>query len=124
MSLLRQFPHQRMLASARSNHQEFHRSRELTKNSGIQKGLFRLNLCREHRGQVRAVLLDMTMPRLNGFETLGLLRQVDADLPVLLTSGYSEAELTRQFGRLRLAGFVQKPYGLTDLLQKLKTALD
>ena len=45
------------------------------------------------------------------------------DVPVILTSGYSEQEVVARFEGTPLAGFVQKPYKIADLLGKVETAL-
>jgi len=70
------------------------------------------------------VLLDLTMPRLDGEETLRAVRQLTTDLPVVLSSGYSEQEVRRRFGGLSLAGFVQKPYLLESLRTVLREAIE
>jgi two-component system, cell cycle sensor histidine kinase and response regulator CckA len=73
----------------------------------------------ERAGDVVVVLLDMTMPEMNGEETLRELRRVRDDVPVILTSGYHELEATRRFTSRELAGFLQKPFGVEDLAAKL-----
>jgi len=75
---------------------------------------------REYATLVRAVVLDLTMPRLGGFEALQALRRIRADVPVLLTSGYSQEELDGRAGRSHLTGFLQKPYET----RQLQVALD
>ena len=71
-----------------------------------------------HADRVRAVLLDMTMPRLDGEETFLELRRRRADLPVVLTSGYAEPELLRRPTR-GPATFIQKPYRAAELVDTL-----
>jgi CheY-like chemotaxis protein len=66
------------------------------------------------------VLLDMTMPGISGEETMRLLREIRADVPIVLSSGFSEAEALRRFGNQRLAGFLQKPYSVRTLGEKLQ----
>ncbi|MCP3959472.1 MAG: response regulator [bacterium] len=73
--------------------------------------------------RVALVLLDMTMPRLSGDKTLRELRGVRQDVTVVLSSGYSEQVVKEQFEGQRPAGFLQKPYGPADLLQKVKGVL-
>jgi len=64
----------------------------------------------EHQSQIRAVLLDMTMPRLNGSEAFREIRMIDPDVKVVLSSGYNEQDATNRFAGKGLAGFIQKPY--------------
>ena len=71
----------------------------------------------------RAVLLDLTMPHMDGRETLRELRRLRADLPVVLCSGYDVLENADRFAALDFSGFLQKPYRLDDLAQALRRAL-
>ncbi|MCP4656332.1 MAG: PAS domain S-box protein [bacterium] len=69
------------------------------------------------------VLLDLTMPELDGEECFQELRRIREQVPVILSSGYDEQELTSRFVGQGLAGFIQKPYELDTLAEKLKQAL-
>jgi PAS domain S-box-containing protein len=73
----------------------------------------------ERARDIVVVLLDMTMPEMNGQETFREIRRVRDDVPVILTSGYHEVEVTRGFTAEGLAGFLQKPFGAEDLSAKL-----
>lgn len=72
------------------------------------------------RDDIVAVLLDMAMPRMNGAETFRELRRLRADVPVLLSSGYDEQQATSQFAGEGLAGFLQKPYRATQLIERIQ----
>ena len=76
-----------------------------------------------HRGEVGLVLLDLTMPGKDGGEVLRELRTHDAELPVIVMSGYSEQELVDDFTARGAAGFLQKPFNRAELVQALTTAL-
>jgi two-component system cell cycle sensor histidine kinase/response regulator CckA len=78
---------------------------------------------REHQSEIVVVILDMTMPEMNGEETFREIRRVRSDVPVILTSGYNEIEATRRFTAKGLAGFLQKPFTPKELTQKLALAL-
>jgi signal transduction histidine kinase/CheY-like chemotaxis protein len=82
-----------------------------------------VRLLGEHPDQVGCVLLDLTMPDLDGAETLRELRRIRADLPVVLSSGCNEEAATEQFAGTEPAGFVQKPYELEVLLAQVRRAL-
>ena len=69
------------------------------------------------------VILDMTMPELNGEETFRELRSVRADIPVILSSGYNELEATRRFTAKGLAAFLPKPFTPEDLVRCIRAAL-
>jgi len=70
------------------------------------------------------VVLDMTMPRLNGLEALKEMRKVQADIPVILFSGYSEQEATSVFTDMGISGFIQKPFTKKELFRMVKEVVD
>jgi PAS domain S-box-containing protein len=72
---------------------------------------------------VEVVILDMTMPGMSGEETLRRLRAIRPQLPVILSSGFDEAEATRTLTAKGWAGFIQKPYSASRLAQHVKIAL-
>ena len=79
-------------------------------------------LFRERHAEIKCVLLDLMMPNMGGAEAFEELRKIRAEVPVILSSGYSEEKSTEQLGG-RLAGFLQKPYRLAALKQKLQEVL-
>jgi len=83
-----------------------------------------VDLYAERRGEVDFVLLDLTMPNMNGEEALHELRRVDPDIRVILSSGYTEQEIAARFEGKGLAGFIQKPYTLEVLRNCLRSLTD
>jgi two-component system cell cycle sensor histidine kinase/response regulator CckA len=83
-----------------------------------------LQLYRDHGPQISLVLLDLTMPHMDGEETLRELRLLDPEACVVLSSGYTEQDITVRFAGTGLAGFVQKPYTLSEFGERLQAALD
>ena len=71
-----------------------------------------------------AVLLDLTMPRMSGDETFREIHKLRPDLPVILVSGYNEQEVTDQFVGRGIAGFIQKPFQLAELRDKLRAVIE
>lgn len=69
-------------------------------------------------------LLDVAMPHMDGMEVLQALRKVQKDLPVLLSSGYDENEITRQLAGMRHTGFIQKPYPISTLQCAIQSLLE
>jgi CheY-like chemotaxis protein len=90
---------------------------------GAPDGIEALRLVRERGREIDCVLLDLTMPKMDGEETLRELRAISPDLPVILCSGYHGLETSERFAGFRLAGFLQKPYQLADVKSKLQAAL-
>ena len=74
-----------------------------------------LDQFREHHNNLSAVLLDMTMPVLGGVEAMAGMREIDASVPIILVSGYSETEAGTLVAGDRPDGFLQKPFKAKDL---------
>jgi CheY-like chemotaxis protein len=72
----------------------------------------------------RLVLLDLTMPVMGGAELLPILNHDYPGLRVILTSGYSEEDARRDLPSNAIADFLQKPYTLTALSEKVEGALN
>jgi signal transduction histidine kinase/CheY-like chemotaxis protein len=83
-----------------------------------------LNLFQEHDGRFLCVLLDLTMPGMDGVATFRHLKRLQPDLKVILFSGYDESQAVQLFVDEGLAGFIQKPFGVQELQSKLKSILD
>ncbi len=66
------------------------------------------------------VLLDLTMPNLDGTEVLRELRTIRAEVPVILMSGYTEQVIQERFETGSLAGFLQKPFRFEDLSELIR----
>lgn len=83
-----------------------------------------LDLYVRHRDKIVLVLLDLTMPHMNGEEALKRLRRLDPQVCVVITSGYNETEMGHNFtGPHHQYKFLQKPYTLETLTQILREAL-
>jgi two-component system, cell cycle sensor histidine kinase and response regulator CckA len=78
---------------------------------------------RRLEGRFALVLLDMTMPGMNGEEVFQLIKEIRSDVPVFISSGHSEQEANRRFGGLGVAGFIQKPYTVKALTEKIAGVL-
>ncbi len=74
--------------------------------------------------RIVCVLLDMTMPHLNGEETFRALREIQRDLRIIITSGYSEQDVVPRFAREPHTGFLLKPYRPADLRTALHAILN
>lgn len=74
--------------------------------------------------QIDLVLLDMTMPHLDGSETFRELRRLRNDVKVILSSGYNEHSAISQFAGKGLVGFIQKPYSYDELKDIVRKVLD
>ncbi|MBU6402403.1 MAG: response regulator, partial [Verrucomicrobia bacterium] len=82
-----------------------------------------VNTFSTHASATTLVLLDMTMPHLDGEATLREIRRIRPDARVILTSGYSEQDASSRFTGLDLSGFLQKPFRLEELREKMREVL-
>ncbi len=82
-----------------------------------------LNKLRRDPVYFDAVLLDLTMPKLDGEDTLMALRMLAPNLPVVLTSGYSEQTVAQRFVGRGLADFLPKPFVGEALVTSINNAL-
>ncbi len=73
---------------------------------------------------VRAVVLDWTMPDLDGPETVRRLRAVDATVPILMCSGYGPEALGEALTAAGCQGFLRKPFSLDGLRAALRKLLE
>jgi two-component system, cell cycle sensor histidine kinase and response regulator CckA len=77
----------------------------------------------QHQDEIRFVLCDLTMPRMNGWETLTALRELAADIPVILASGYDKAQAMAGDHPELPQVFLGKPYQLSQLRDAISQAL-
>ena len=78
-----------------------------------------VELFRRHKDEIRCVLCNLTMPRMDGWETLAALRKITPGIPVILASDYDEAQVMTDDHPEWPEAFLVKPYlfeGLRDAL--------
>lgn len=80
-----------------------------------QEGLLRI---KEHGPDV--VFLDISMPHMDGTETLGLIREIDPGIQVVVVSGYATESLARELLERGACDFFQKPIDLVQLHQAVE----
>lgn len=78
-----------------------------------------LEILGERHRDFAVVLLDLTMPGMDGQQVFEAARALNGQLPVLLMSGFSESEATAKFAGQGLAGFIQKPFEVSALVEQL-----
>ncbi len=76
---------------------------------------------RKHRDSVDLVISDLSMPKMNGWETLAAIRKISPDIPVILSSGYDEAHAMKGEGGPSPQAFLKKPYSRRDLKAVLRS---
>ncbi|MEM7355856.1 MAG: response regulator, partial [Acidobacteriota bacterium] len=91
----------------------------LTANDGLEG----LEMYRQHADQIGLVILDLAMPKMSGEEAFHAIREISPSARVILASGYDEGESTRLFAGQGLSGFIQKPYRMLKLREKIEDVL-
>jgi PAS domain S-box-containing protein len=79
---------------------------------------------RDHHTEIAVVLLDWAMPVMNGDEALLRMLEIDPAARVLMSSGYAETGTPKRGGQSLIAGFVQKPYTTTHIIERLRRIID
>jgi PAS domain S-box-containing protein len=77
----------------------------------------------DHLAEIVCVVLDLTMPGMDGVATFEALRKVTPTVRVILSSGYTMEQALERCAGMALAGFVQKPYHMATLRAELDRAL-
>jgi two-component system, cell cycle sensor histidine kinase and response regulator CckA len=77
----------------------------------------------ERREEIELIILDMIMPEMGGGETFDRLKQIDPDVRVLLSSGYSLEGQAKDILNRGCLGFIQKPYKIEELDKKIQDIL-
>jgi signal transduction histidine kinase/ActR/RegA family two-component response regulator len=83
-----------------------------------------VELFRERKDEIRAVLLDLTMPQMGGEEAFREIRRIRPDARIVLSSGYSAKSVARRLAGENFTAFIQKPYEEDQLVQKLREVLE
>lgn len=86
-------------------------------------GLEAIETYRSNPGGIDLVLLDMLMPELSGRETFLRLKEINPEVKVLLSSGYVSGGDVQDVLNAGAAGFLQKPYRMTELSAKIREIL-
>ncbi|HXN47720.1 MAG TPA: chemotaxis protein CheB [Bryobacteraceae bacterium] len=103
-------------------------ARPMLEKSGFQvlvaeSGQAAADLLQAEAGRVSLVILDLTMPGVSAEQAFDLLRGISPRVPILLASGYDEAEASARSGGRLFAGFIHKPFDLDRLLDAVNSAL-
>ena len=91
----------------------------LTATSGKEA----LSIYRDHQDEIGLVVLDMIMPGMGAGDTYDELQAIDPSIKVLLSSGYGVDQQTSEILQRGCKGFIQKPFNMQVLSEKIKEIL-
>ncbi len=81
-----------------------------------------VQIFREHHKFIQLVMLDLTMPHLDGYEACMEIKKIREDIPIILTSGYPHDQIETKIKMNAFIGYIQKPYrfeNLKEILNKI-----
>ena len=76
-----------------------------------------------YSGQIKAVVTDMVMPNLDGLGLIRSIRKLAPDLPILVSSGYSNDQSWEALSELRVESFLKKPFSARQLIAEVVSLL-
>jgi len=79
---------------------------------------------RRTSGDIDLLILDKTMPLMDGAETLRKIRRIRPGIRALLTSGYQCEDQEEEWRMLGFCGFIPKPFLASQMLKKIRQSLD
>ena len=91
----------------------------ITANDGAEA----LRRYAERASELRLIVLDLDMPRVDGAEVLRVLRSFECDLPVVIVSGHTDPQRTKEVEALGISQFLPKPFDARTLLDVVKRHL-
>jgi PAS domain S-box-containing protein len=89
----------------------------------VSDGREAVEVFRAHPGRFALVLLDLTMPHMDGEQTFTELRRIRPDVRVVLMSGFNAQEALVRFTGKGLASFLQKPFTIDELRSVLRSVM-
>ena len=83
-----------------------------------------VRILKEQNETIHLVILDLIMPGMDGEKTFDHIHNINPQLPVILSSGYAFNKQATEILNKGCRGFIQKPFSMADLSQKIRTVLD
>ena len=89
-----------------------------------ENGREAISIFSENINEISCIILDLTMPELDGVEALAGLRKISYSVPIIISSGYCESDIVDRFKDKNISGFLQKPYQISEIVSSIKKALE
>ena len=78
---------------------------------------------REHGDEIVVVLMDLTMPNMDGITAMGEIHSIRPDIKVIISSGFNEEELSERITGQAPSGFIRKPYNMDVLETEIRRVM-
>ena len=83
-----------------------------------------MRLFEAHRADISAVVLDLSMPAMDGAELTRVFLAADPELPIVLTSGHVREDVRSRVDMDILAGFLKKPFSPQEMVDVVRQAVE
>ena len=83
-----------------------------------------LELYRKNSADIILVVTDMGMPVMDGYELFQELKNLDSKLPIIISSGFGDSEISSRIGSDHISGIISKPYNSDQLREVLKCIVE
>ncbi len=83
-----------------------------------------IEVYKNNKDKIDIIILDMVMPDIGGGEVYDILKEINPDIKVLLSSGYSISGQATEILKRGCDGFIQKPFNISQLSQEIRVILD
>ena len=88
-----------------------------------KNGLEAVELFKNNQEHIVCVILDLTMPKMDGYTAFNEIKKINPDARVILSSGFNEQVVVQSLVGADLAGFLQKPYTIKELQNQIRKAV-
>lgn len=86
-------------------------------------GIGALEQFKSHREEIALVILDLTMPRMDGFETFHKIIKIAPDTPIIIATGYTRGQVRQQFREQEPSAYLKKPFRMDHLADTIRRVL-
>lgn len=91
---------------------------------GANDGNAAVDTYTQQKGDIDCIIVDMSMPGMDGEQTFNALRETGPTPPVLLASGHSAEEMQERYGTVGFSGYLQKPFQIASLADVVRSAIN
>lgn len=81
------------------------------------------NVFRTHKDELVLTIIDLTMPKVSGYELVKKINEQKPEIKIILSSGYNKWETTKTYDFLQLDGYLQKPYSFEDFRSEISKSM-